>query len=106
MSKTITTKFFSCLASLTLVQSIIIGHEFDNAEYLLMDKIACEAGADKGSFYHNYTKIYSQNLNHLKNKPITFVEIGVYKGARSKHLLKRRMSGWDPNYRMKLLGVK
>lgn len=53
-------------------------------EYLLMDTLAIEAGADKSSNFHDYTRIYSNYFKDIKNQPITFLEIGIYKGASVK----------------------
>lgn len=53
----------------------------NNEEYRYMDDLALAAGADKASSYHNYTRVYSQYFAPLKNEPIKFLEIGVYKGA-------------------------
>ena len=55
-----------------------------NEEYRYMDDLALQAGTDKASSYHNYTRIYSQYFAPLKNSPIKFLEIGVYKGASVK----------------------
>ena len=57
---------------------------FDQSEYQYLDSIAVRVGADKGSFYHNYTEVYSQYFSPLKDKPIKFLEIGIYKGASVK----------------------
>lgn len=51
-----------------------------NEEYNHMDRIALKAGTDKSSNFHNYTEVYSQYFAELRNKPITFLEIGIYKG--------------------------
>lgn len=57
---------------------------FCQTEYEYLDAIAVNAGADKGSFYHNYTQIYAKYFSELKNKPIKFLEIGIYKGSSVK----------------------
>lgn len=53
-------------------------------EYQYMDAIALKAGADKGSYYHNYTETYSRYFAPLKDQPIKFLEIGIYQGASVK----------------------
>lgn len=54
-------------------------------KYHEMDAIACEVGADKGSFYHDYTRVYSKYFSPFREAPIKFLEIGLYKGS-SAHL--------------------
>ena len=53
-------------------------------EYQYMDRLALVAGTDKGSSFHNYTEIYSKYFASLKDKPIKFLEIGIYKGNSVK----------------------
>ncbi|MBI3258641.1 MAG: class I SAM-dependent methyltransferase [Ignavibacteriae bacterium] len=53
-------------------------------EYQYLDALAVKAGADKGSFYHNYTDVYAKYFASLKEKPIKFLEIGIYQGASVK----------------------
>ena len=45
-----------------------------------MDDLALAAGTDKSSESHNYTKVYSQYFKSSKDKPIRFLEIGIYRG--------------------------
>ncbi|HEY5236715.1 MAG TPA: class I SAM-dependent methyltransferase [Rhabdochlamydiaceae bacterium] len=49
-------------------------------DYRYLDELALAAGADKASNYHNYTEIYARYFAPLKDKPIKFLEIGIYKG--------------------------
>lgn len=56
----------------------------ESDEYSFMDNIAKETDTDKSSFYHDYTRIYSKYFKALKNDPITFLEIGIYKGSSVK----------------------
>lgn len=49
--------------------------------YRALDNLAVNAGADKGSNGHNYTQVYASYFSPIKNKPIKFLEIGIYKGA-------------------------
>lgn len=41
-----------------------------------LDVLALKYGTDKASNHHNYTKVYDQYFNHLRNEPITLVELG------------------------------
>lgn len=59
-------------------------HSSDDSEYRYLDNLAIQSGADKGSFYHNYTEIYAKYFASIKNDPIKFLEIGIYKGASVK----------------------
>ncbi|MCH9626424.1 MAG: 8-demethyl-8-alpha-L-rhamnosyl tetracenomycin-C 2'-O-methyltransferase [Chlamydiales bacterium] len=52
----------------------------DDSEYRYLDQLACQAGTDKSSKGHNYTRVYAKYFSSLKNKPIKFLEIGIYKG--------------------------
>lgn len=52
--------------------------------YAYLDKLAVDAGTDKSSAFHDYTKIYAQYLDALKTNPIKFLEIGIYKGNSVK----------------------
>ncbi len=56
----------------------------DNFEYLYLDKLALEAGTDKSSNFHNYTEVYSELFASLRDKPIKFLEIGIYRGNSVK----------------------
>jgi hypothetical protein len=48
--------------------------------YNEMNKLALEAGTDKSSAGHNYTRVYSMYLDSLRDKPINFLEIGIQEG--------------------------
>jgi len=54
------------------------------SEYAYMDAIAVQADTDKGSFYHDYTRVYSNYFKDLRDQPIRFLEIGIYKGNSVK----------------------
>lgn len=56
----------------------------EDAEYQLLDALALEAGTDKSSTGHHYTKVYSRYFSALKNLPIKFLEIGIYYGNSVK----------------------
>ncbi len=49
-------------------------------EYLYLDQIALNAGTDKSSKGHNYTRVYAKYFSPLKNHPLKILEIGIYKG--------------------------
>ena len=55
----------------------------DENNYRELDKLAItlEPLGDKGSNWHNYTKIYSLYFAPIKNEPLRLLEIGIYKGA-------------------------
>jgi hypothetical protein len=57
---------------------------YNQEEYRYLNEIALKTEADKGSNYHNYTEFYSQYLSPLKEKPIKFLEIGIFRGASVK----------------------
>lgn len=66
---------------------IITQHLFsqnNQDEYRYLDDLALKAGADKASNYHNYTEIYARYFAPLKDKPIKFLEIGIWKGYSVK----------------------
>jgi 8-demethyl-8-(2-methoxy-alpha-L-rhamnosyl)tetracenomycin-C 3'-O-methyltransferase len=48
---------------------------------MTLDDIALRQGTDKGSTDHNYCPYYERYLEHLRDEPITLVEIGVWQGA-------------------------
>lgn len=70
-----------CISVCTSAHGETLTHE---EEYRYMDGLALAAGADKASSFHNYTEVYSRYLAELKDKPLTFLEIGIYKGASVK----------------------
>ncbi|MCB1213062.1 MAG: class I SAM-dependent methyltransferase [Chlamydiia bacterium] len=49
-----------------------------------MDQLALEAGTDKSSAFHNYTRIYSKYFDPIRNEPLKFLEIGIYRGNSVK----------------------
>ena len=53
-------------------------------EYHYLDRLALESMADKASSYHNYTEVYAQYFAPLKELPIKFLEIGIWKGYSVK----------------------
>lgn len=56
----------------------------DNPEYKILNEIALQfdssVSSGKGSNWHNYTEIYAQYLAPYKDKPIKFLEIGIFQG--------------------------
>lgn len=41
-----------------------------------LDQLAIKHGTDKSSKHHNYTPIYDKYFGHLRNEPITVLELG------------------------------
>lgn len=54
------------------------------AEYEYLDQLALVAGTDKSSAFHNYTKVYADFFGPIRNDPLVFLEIGIYKGNSVK----------------------
>lgn len=52
--------------------------------YEYLDTLALAAGTDKSSSFHNYTRIYSKYFDAIRNDPIKFLEIGIYRGNSVK----------------------
>jgi len=50
----------------------------------LLNRLALEFGTDKGPIGHNYTRIYAKYFAPLKQKPIRFLELGLFKGNSVK----------------------
>lgn len=44
---------------------------------MTLDQIALQTGTDKSSAGHNYTAVYEQYLNPLRNEPLLIFEIGI-----------------------------
>ncbi len=53
-------------------------------EYRHLDGLALQSGADKASNYHNYTEVYAQYFAPFKERPIKFLEIGIFQGNSVK----------------------
>ncbi len=56
----------------------------EQEKYNILNDLALKTHADKSSDYHNYTEIYARYLSSLRDKPIKFLEIGIYKGNSVK----------------------
>jgi len=54
--------------------------ELRQDEYQYLDQLALPC-ADKSSSYHNYTEVYAHYFHPLKDKPLKFLEIGVFQGG-------------------------
>jgi hypothetical protein len=76
--------FAFLLLSPALIFSSSSATHYDDQAYQSMDALALQAGTDKGSSFHNYTKVYSQYFKFCRNEPIRFLEIGIYKGDSVK----------------------
>lgn len=57
----------------------VTGEERDPT-YRSLDAIALASGTDKSSVHHYYTKIYSDYFDVIKDKPLKFLEIGIFYG--------------------------
>lgn len=42
-----------------------------------LDKLAIQTGSDKSSLHHDYCRHYQKHFAHLKEKPITLLELGI-----------------------------
>lgn len=76
-------KLVACICAFTFLYATVDALPYPD-EYQILDEIALRSGADKGSNYHNYTEVYSQYFAPFKEKPIKFLEIGIYKGSSVK----------------------
>lgn len=75
----------TCFIFFNLLSNFAQGFSIESTEeYQYMDELAQKSGADKGSQFHDYTRIYSNYFKELKNDNITFLEIGIYKGSSVK----------------------
>lgn len=61
------------------VHGSLLEHDWKN-----LDLIACKYGTDKGSWAHDYAKIYDSYFSNLRDKPINFLEIGFAGGASAR----------------------
>ena len=69
------------IAILSVMLPLLCSSLKAESRYEYLDRLALEAEADKGSNYHNYTKVYANYFDAIKDKPLKFLEIGIYKGA-------------------------
>lgn len=62
--------------------------KINQKEYKYLDNLALSLDKDvtsgKCSNKHNYTEVYSYYLGPIKDKPLKFLEIGIYKGIGTK----------------------
>jgi len=49
-----------------------------------LDTIFNKYDTDKNTHFHNYTRQYNTLLNNLRDKPIKYLEIGVFNGGSIK----------------------
>lgn len=68
-------------ASLRLYPNL---NTYNEEAYHHLNSIALASGADKSSNYHNYTEVYSQYFDPIKDLPFKFLEIGIYRGNSVK----------------------
>ncbi|MGA3401177.1 MAG: class I SAM-dependent methyltransferase [Acetobacteraceae bacterium] len=63
-----------------------------------LDAIGIVEGTDKSSIGHGYLRHYDRILRHLRNEPITLMEIGIFRGAS--------LRAWSRYFdRAKIVGV-
>jgi beta-1,4-mannosyl-glycoprotein beta-1,4-N-acetylglucosaminyltransferase len=51
---------------------------------MTLDEIARKYNTDKSSVFHNYTEKYERYFGHLRNEPLTILEIGIQNGFSLK----------------------
>jgi len=56
----------------------------DTRKYNTLDNIFNKYDTDKNTYFHNYTRQYNTLLHNFREKPIKFLEIGVYNGGSIK----------------------
>ncbi|MBA3958535.1 MAG: hypothetical protein H0X51_09130 [Parachlamydiaceae bacterium] len=71
--------FVGCLS----VMSSVEAYASDQA-YHELDQLAVQAGTDKSSVFHNYTKVYARYFQALREQPMKFLEIGIFQGNSVK----------------------
>jgi hypothetical protein len=69
---------------LLLLATRIIFASDNQEQYSYLNELALKSHADKSSDFHNYTEIYARYFSPLREKPIKFLEIGIYKGSSVK----------------------
>jgi hypothetical protein len=74
--------FRIAILSILFLSSYTIAEEWNPYTYL--DNLTNEAGTDKGSIAHNYTRIYAKYFDSIRNTPIKFMEIGIAAGSSVK----------------------
>ena len=68
-------------ASLSLHANL---NTYNQEAYNYLNPIALASGADKSSNHHNYTEVYSQYFDPIKDLPFKFLEIGIFRGNSVK----------------------
>lgn len=68
--------------------------------YVLLDSLANNAGTDKGSIGHHYTKVYAEVFGPHREEPLKILEIGIFKGASVK-----MWEGFFPNAEMHFVDI-
>jgi SAM-dependent methyltransferase len=51
-----------------------------------LDTIFNKYNTDKSSYFHNYTRQYNKLLNDFRDKPIKYLEIGIFNGGSIKSM--------------------
>lgn len=70
--------FFTCLCFTLHLKGDV------HPDYEEMNRMALEANTDKSSEFHDYMTVYAPLFATYKDKPINFLEIGIYKGDSVK----------------------
>jgi hypothetical protein len=79
-------KFFLPTLSCVVLfnQAVLADARTDNPEYQYLNNLALQHDPNrtsgKGSNWHNYTEVYAQYFAPLKDKPLKFLEIGIFEG--------------------------
>lgn len=66
------------------ISSICVAKTEQQRAYEKMDSLAVEAGTDKSSQFHHYTKVYAKYFEPFRKKKIKFLEIGIFHGESVK----------------------
>ena len=56
-----------------------------------LDVIFNKYDTDKNTYFHNYIRQYNTLLSNFRDKPIKYLEIGVYKGGSLKAMRRLKI---------------
>jgi hypothetical protein len=62
---------------------MLLAHAIPGAARPTLHELMSQSGSDKAG-HHQYTLHYEQHLQHLRDEPVSFLEIGVFKEASLK----------------------
>ena len=77
----LSTIFFILMSAILPAETV---SEKNKKAYEYLDNLAIQAGTDKNSYFHNYTKVYSKYFDSMHTDKIRFMEIGIYHGNSVK----------------------